>query len=105
VPASLQEEIVQDLSQRLNIAPERIEIVKSEQVVWNDGSLGCPQPGMFYTQALVNGYWLILEVDHVPYDYRASDRGFFFYCERPSSPALATLSPGVNSPATQPDRP
>jgi hypothetical protein len=29
--------------------------------VWNDGSLGCPEPGMMYTQALVNGYWLIIE--------------------------------------------
>lgn len=86
VPASLLTEIFQDLSERLKIEIEQIEISKAEQVVWNDGSLGCPQPGEFYTQALVDGYWLILEVDNVAYDYRASDRGNFFLCALPSLP-------------------
>lgn len=92
VPGSLLEEITHDLSERLNIEIEKIEVIKAEAVVWNDGSLGCPQPGLFYTQALVNGYWLILEVDSIAYDYRASDRGYFTLCERPSLPALATPS-------------
>jgi hypothetical protein len=91
VPASLLTQIFQDLSERLKIEIEQIEISKAEQVVWNDGSLGCPQPGEFYTQALVNGYWLILEVDNVAYDYRASDRGNFFLCEPPSLPVPHTL--------------
>ena len=90
VPASLLTQIFQDLSERLKIEIEQIEISKAEQVVWNDGSLGCPQPGEFYTQALVNGYWLILKVDNVVYDYRASDRGNFFLCEPPSVPVPHT---------------
>lgn len=90
VPASLLTQIFQDLSERLKIEIEQIEISKAEQVVWNDGSLGCPQPGEFYTQALVDGYWLILEVDNVVYDYRASDRGNFFLCEPPSLPVPHT---------------
>lgn len=105
VPVSLLKEIVQDLAERLKIESEQIEIVKSEQVEWNDGSLGCPQRGMFYTQALVSGYWLILDVDHVSYDYRASDRGFFFLCEQASLPALATPLPGVNHPTKLPPGP
>ena len=86
VPASLLTEIFQDLSKRLKIEIEKIVLVKAEEVVWNDGSLGCPQPGQFYTQALVDGYWLILEVDNIAYDYRASDRGNFFLCEPPLLP-------------------
>ena len=31
-------------------------VVQVEEVTWPDGSLGCPQPGMAYTQALVPGY-------------------------------------------------
>lgn len=98
VPAGLLREILHDLSARLKIELEKIEIVKAEQVVWNDGSLGCPQPGEVYTQALVNGYWLILEVDAVAYDYHASDRGYFFLCELPSLP-------GFDSPGKQPPEP
>ena len=37
---------------------------------WNDGSLGCPQPGELYTQALVDGFQVLLEVDGEEFDYR-----------------------------------
>ena len=56
-------------------------MVRAEAVVWNDGSLGCPQPGEFYIQILVNGYWVISQVEGVEYDYRANDSGFFTLCE------------------------
>ena len=32
-------------------------------MTWTDGSLGCPQKGMSYTQALVEGELLLLRVD------------------------------------------
>ena len=41
-------------------------------VTWNDGSLGCPEPGMFYTQALVDGYHVILQAGDEELDYRVS---------------------------------
>jgi hypothetical protein len=34
-----------------------------------------------YTQALVDGYWVVLAVGEQEYDYRASDTGYFFLCE------------------------
>ena len=43
------------------VALEQLVIVRAEPVVWNDGSLGCPEPGMMYTQALLNGYWVIID--------------------------------------------
>jgi hypothetical protein len=90
VPDGLLKQIFEDLSERLGVEIEKIEVVKAEAVEWSDGSLGCPQPGQFYTQALVNGYWLILEVGAATYDYRASERGSFILCEQPSLPALKT---------------
>jgi hypothetical protein len=105
VPASLLKQIFQDLSERLKIGPEKIDIIKAEAVVWNDGSLGCPRPGEFYTQALVNGYWLILEADEVAYDYRASDQGNFFLCEQPFSPGLSATLPVIHNPENQPTKP
>jgi hypothetical protein len=56
-------------------------VIRDQAVTWSDGSLGCPQPGVFYTQALVPGYWVVLQVGDQEYDYRASERGHFVLCE------------------------
>ena len=37
-------------------------VLRAESVTWPDGSLGCPEPGMQYTQALVPGYWVEIAV-------------------------------------------
>jgi hypothetical protein len=47
---------------------------------WNDGSLGCPEPGNMYTEALVNGYWVIIKARGQTYDFRADSRGSFILC-------------------------
>ena len=81
VPASLLEDIRADLAQRSGVTQEAILVIRDQAVTWSDGSLGCPQPGVFYTQALVPGYWVVLQVQEKQYDYRASTRGYFFLCE------------------------
>ena len=35
--------------------------VSAAAVTWSDGSAGCPEPGMMYTQALVPGYRIVLQ--------------------------------------------
>ena len=90
VPAEIMDLILADLAERTSVARDQISVIRSEETVWNDGSLGCAQPGQFYTQALVNGYWVVLEVEGQEYDYRIADSGHFFLCEntfRPIPPA------------------
>ncbi len=77
VPDELLGTIAADLMKRTGVAPDRILVIQAQAITYNDGSLGCPQPGILYTQALVNGYWVVLEVDGVKYDYRASGSGYF----------------------------
>ena len=81
VPPETMTQVMGDLSSRTGIPVSEFTVVRAEAVVWNDGSLGCPQPGMTYTMALVDGYWI--EIDHggTIHDYRASAEGFFTYCE------------------------
>lgn len=69
-----------DLAQRLNIAADQIEVVKVEAVMWSDGSLGCPKPGMNYTQAIVPGFQITLSAGGQEYDYHA-DQETVFLCE------------------------
>jgi hypothetical protein len=81
VPQALLDEIIADLAERAGVERAAVQVVRAEQVVWPDGSLGCPQPGMVYTQALVNGYHVVLEHGGKSYDYRATASGSFFLCE------------------------
>jgi len=46
------------------------EVISVEAVTWPDSSLGCPSPGVSYTQALVDGVRVVVTVDGQQYDYR-----------------------------------
>ena len=78
---------VDDLSRRLGVDPEDIAVVSSEEVTWRDGSLGCPRPGMMYTQVLTNGSKVVLEAQGKRYEYHAGGRRSAFLCENPEPPA------------------
>jgi len=58
------------------------EVVSAEAVTWNDGSLGCPEPGQAYTQAIVDGYQVVLEVGGERYDYRVGSGASVKLCDR-----------------------
>ncbi|HRA20876.1 MAG TPA: hypothetical protein PLZ56_10555, partial [Anaerolineae bacterium] len=51
---------IADFAGQAQVDPAAVILRKFERVTWPDGSLGCPQPGMMYTQALIDGYWLEL---------------------------------------------
>jgi hypothetical protein len=78
---------IKDLSGRLGISANEIEVVTEENVTWRDGSLGCPKPGMMYTQALVEGALIVLRAGGRDYSYHSGAGRPPFYCENPVSPA------------------
>ncbi|MGX5772465.1 hypothetical protein ACWKWN_17105 [Microbacterium trichothecenolyticum] len=68
VPPARWDAIVADLAERgVTSTPE---LVSAHAVTWNNGALGCPSPGVSYTQALVDGMRIVVEVDGTIYDYR-----------------------------------
>jgi len=71
---------VADLRSRLG-TEEVIEVVVAHELTWPDGSLGCPQPGMSYTQALVPGYRIELAVGDQVYEYHGTSGVDPFLCE------------------------
>lgn len=77
---------IADLAARLGVAESEITVVSHRSVTWSDGSIGCPEPGMMYTQALVEGSLTILEVDGTEYSYHAADGDRPFLCENPTAP-------------------
>jgi hypothetical protein len=90
VPQGILEPILNKAAELAKVAPEQLVIVRAEPAAWNDSSLGCPEPGIIYTQALVNGYWVVIGAAGKNYDFRVDGRGNFRLCAlgqgRPPSP-------------------
>ena len=77
------------LAQRLDVPPDSVKVSSARQVTWRSGALGCPEPGMIYTDALVPGSVIYLQVDNMVHAYHAKFAGEPFYCprERVEAPA------------------
>lgn len=84
VPAEYLDPVIADAAGRAGAAPGDVRVTRAQAKQWSDGSLGCPQPGQMYTQALVDGYWVELDVGGQPFDYRLNERGTFRLCTSPS---------------------
>lgn len=91
IPSDLLNRILADAGERTGVAPDALVVTRAEAVTWNDGSLGCPEPGMFYTMALVDGYQIVVDAGGKTLDYRVQSSGLFRLCER-------TLRGGGNRP-------
>jgi hypothetical protein len=75
-----------ELARHLGIPRERIEVVSDEDVDWSDGSMGCPDPSLNYTQAIVPGYLVVLAVDDTTYRYHGAHGQDPFRCDRIAQP-------------------
>jgi hypothetical protein len=72
----------EDLSERLSILIDEIEVLEARSVVWPDGSLGCPQPGMYYKQMPMDGVLIRLSVGGQVYEYHGGGSRTVFLCEQ-----------------------
>jgi hypothetical protein len=69
-----------DASRRTGLAVDALQVLSASSVTWRDGSLGCPQPGRVYTQALVPGYRVRIRAAGQEFDYHAGLRGTVGFC-------------------------
>jgi hypothetical protein len=69
--AAAQEQAIADLAARLNIAPSAISVVSQDSAVWPNAGLGCPQPGIGYTEVQIDGMRIILSYAGIRYEYHS----------------------------------
>jgi len=81
VPADILQAISQDAATVTATDVSDVELVMAKAVTWNDGALGCPEPGMMYTQALVDGFQVVVRAADQELDYRVGRDGAFMICE------------------------
>lgn len=74
---------VADLADRLGVAQTDIIVVSFESVTWPNGAMGCPQPGMQYTQVMTDGAKSVLEYGGITYSYHSGGVRDPFLCETP----------------------
>ena len=79
-----------DSARRTGLKRTEIEVLSAEAVTWSDGSLGCPQPGMMYTQALVPGFRIRVRAGAETLDYHAGRRSPPMFC--PAGRAVPPVS-------------
>jgi hypothetical protein len=63
-----------DLANRLGVATSAIGVVEVTSATWPNGALGCPKPGIMYSQIVTPGYRIILASGGRNYEYH-SGRG------------------------------
>lgn len=87
------------LADREGIDADQISVIEVERRTWPDGALGCPDPGVSYTQAVESGYRVLLGIEERRFDYRVSDRGTVRHCDQPLRsrlrPGPSTSDPGT----------
>jgi hypothetical protein len=80
VPQSMLDSALDDAATRASIDRAKITVVSAGAVTWSDGSAGCPEPGMMYTQALVPGYRIVLQAGEQVLNYHAGRGGVSKFC-------------------------
>lgn len=83
----------EDLADRLSIDIKQIELIEFKAMVWPDSSMGCPQPGMEYTQVQREGYFIRLQYGDKLFDYHGGGNRPPFLCEKATGDAAPLLPP------------
>jgi len=94
-PAPHVQAALDDAARSTGVAHDKLKVSSVETVTWLDGSLGCPEPELMYTQALVAGYRIRIEAGGKTLDYHADKRGTVVLCppERSVVPAADPRAP------------
>ncbi|SMO55281.1 hypothetical protein [Propioniciclava tarda] len=74
--------ILTDLATR-GVGADRVILASARAVTWRDGSLGCPEPGQLYTQALVPGWEVVVTASGTRYDLHFGSDDIPRLCTRP----------------------
>ncbi|WP_236738724.1 hypothetical protein [Chroogloeocystis siderophila] len=85
IPRQVVDAVRQDVAQRENIPVNRLRVTQSSQQTWSDGCLGLAQPDEFCTQALVEGWRVMVSDGRSTWVYRTDSLGRTVRREEPQT--------------------
>jgi hypothetical protein len=87
MPREVRRAVVADAARRFRVAESAVVLGRAEKLTWSDGSLGCPQTGQMYSQALVPGFRVVAKTSEGDLVYHTDTRGQAVVCApRTSTP-------------------
>jgi hypothetical protein len=75
VPRDVRRAVVADAAKRFKVASNAVVLANAEKVNWNDGALGCPEPGHLYTQMIVAGFRVVAKTREGNLTYHTDANG------------------------------
>ncbi len=63
------------------VAPTDVQVQQVEAREWSDASLGCPRPGLMYSQVVTPGYLIVLVAAGRVLEYHSDARGRVVLCQ------------------------
>jgi hypothetical protein len=81
VPREVRRAVVADAARRFKVDENLVVVASAERLTWSDGSLGCPMPGMNYTQALVPGFRIVAKSAGGSFIYHTDASGNLAVCD------------------------
>jgi hypothetical protein len=75
LPNQVANVVRQDLSRRTRIAPGQLKITQSSRETWPNGCLGLAEPDQVCTQALVEGWRVVVSHENKTWVYRTNATG------------------------------
>jgi len=83
------------LSDKLGLPIDQITLVSTEAVTWPDGCLGVQRIGVMCTQALVDGFKIVLEAGGKQYEFHTNQDGSSIVLVEGESPSLGPVEDAV----------
>jgi hypothetical protein len=75
LPPKVAKAVLADLAKLQKIPPEKLKVIKYSQESWSDGCLGLPQPEEICSQAIVEGWRVVVSDGSQEWVYRTDNRG------------------------------
>ncbi len=72
---------LRDAAEHLGVSPASLKLEQVEPRQWADSSLGCPKPGLMYSQIVTAGYLVIVSGTGWQLEYHADTRGRVVLCQ------------------------
>lgn len=81
-----------ELSNKLDVLASNVTVISYENIIFNDTSLDCPEPGNFYAQVLTPGWKINFKVNNKIYSYHSNlDGSSYIDCTSNDSIASSNI--------------
>jgi hypothetical protein len=73
--------VQQAAADQVGISPAEVHVEQVEAHQWGDSSLGCPRPGLLYSQVVTDGFLIVVTAADKTLEYHSDARGRVVLCQ------------------------